>query len=113
MIEALSKLELHHTSASVGEIARVGQERALKEAVKTTHPLIIEHPVTKEPVLFVNPTIAKSVVGMKPSESDLILNFLSDHIKSLDFSCRCKWEPGTVVVWDQVSRFYPLFTFRC
>ncbi|CZT48375.1 probable taurine catabolism dioxygenase [Rhynchosporium secalis] len=105
MVEVLSKLDLNHTSASVGEISRVGLERALKEAVKTTHPLIIEHPVTKEPVLFVNPTIAKSIVGMKSSESDLILNFLSDHIKSLDFSCRCRWEPGTVVVWDQVSVF--------
>ncbi|KAL3452558.1 hypothetical protein BJX65DRAFT_303379 [Aspergillus insuetus] len=99
--EGLHKLKLLHTSASVGEVARVGQERALKEAVKTEHPLVISHPVTKEPVLFVNPTIARHVVGYKPSESDLLLGFLHDHIRSLDFSCRVSWEKGTVVVWDQ------------
>ncbi|KAL4780283.1 hypothetical protein BJX76DRAFT_50524 [Aspergillus varians] len=99
--EGLHRLKLLHTSASVGEVARVGQERALKEAVKTEHPLVISHPVTKEPVLFVNPSIARQVVGYKPSESDLLLGFLHDHIRSLDFSCRVSWEKGTVVVWDQ------------
>ncbi|RDW81139.1 TauD/TfdA dioxygenase family protein [Aspergillus mulundensis] len=99
--EGLHSLKLLHTSASVGEVARVGQERALKEAVKTEHPLVISHPVTKEPVLFVNPTIARQVVGYKPSESNLLLGFLHDHIRSLDFSCRVSWEKGTVVVWDQ------------
>ncbi|KAL4733523.1 hypothetical protein BDV11DRAFT_213746 [Aspergillus similis] len=99
--EGLHRLKLLHTSASVGEIARLGQERALKEAVKTEHPLVISHPVTKEPVLFVNPTIARQVVGYKPSESDFLLGFLHDHIRSLDFSCRVSWEKGTVVVWDQ------------
>ncbi|KAL6232731.1 hypothetical protein BDW75DRAFT_232566 [Aspergillus navahoensis] len=99
--EGLHRLKLLHTSASVGEVARLGQERALKEAVKTEHPLVISHPVTKEPVLFVNPTIARQVVGYKPSESDLLLGFLHDHIRSLDFSCRVSWEKRTVVVWDQ------------
>ncbi|KAL3479911.1 hypothetical protein BJX99DRAFT_267600 [Aspergillus californicus] len=99
--EGLHHLKLLHTSASVGEVARVGQERALKEAVKTEHPLVISHPVTKEPVLFVNPTIARQVVGYKSSESDLLLGFLHEHIRSLDFTCRVSWEKGTVVVWDQ------------
>ncbi|KAL4872998.1 hypothetical protein BDV12DRAFT_182626 [Aspergillus spectabilis] len=88
-------------SPTFREVARVGQERALKEAVKTEHPLVISHPVTKEPVLFVNPTIARQVVGYKPSESDLLLGFLHEHIRSLDFTCRVSWEKGTVVVWDQ------------
>lgn len=61
--ETLSSLHLHHTSASVGEVARLGQERALKEAVNTTHPLVISHPVTDKPLLFVNPKIARTVVG--------------------------------------------------
>ncbi|KAL4955287.1 hypothetical protein BDW69DRAFT_204622 [Aspergillus filifer] len=58
--EDLHRLKLLHTSASVGEVARVSQERALKEAVKTEHPLVISHPVTKEPVLF--RTVAHSPV---------------------------------------------------
>ncbi|KAI1371560.1 taurine catabolism dioxygenase [Hypoxylon crocopeplum] len=99
--QLLGGLSLYHTSASVGEVARIGMERALKEAVNTTQPLIIKHPVTGKSSLFVNPTIARKVEGFLPEESDHLLKFLHDHIKSLDFSCRVKWEKGTVVVWDQ------------
>ncbi|BDD63283.1 hypothetical protein MAP00_008196 [Monascus purpureus] len=99
----LRNLQLLHTSASVGEVARVGQERALSEAVKAVHPLVIAHLVTGESALFVNPTIASEVVGLKPQESQLLLGFLHDHIRSLDFSCQVSWEKGMVLVWDQRS----------
>ncbi|KAF9637108.1 TfdA family Taurine catabolism dioxygenase TauD [Lasiodiplodia theobromae] len=99
----LHSLRLLHTSASVGEVARVGQERALREAVTAEHPLVIRHPVTGQPALFVNPTIAREVVGCLPEESAHVLRFLHEHIRSLDFSCRVRWEKGTVVVWDQRS----------
>lgn len=99
----LAPLTLFHTSASVGEIARIGTERALKEAVKTTHPLVIKHPVTGKPSLFVNPTIARKIEGLLPEESETLLKFLHEHIRSLDFSCRVRWEKGSVVVWDQRS----------
>jgi sulfonate dioxygenase len=99
--ETLSGLKLYHTSASEGEVRRVGQERALAEAINATHPLVIKHPVTGKPSLFVNPTIARQVEGFLPEESDHLLSFLKNHICSLDFNCRVKWEKGTVVVWDQ------------
>ena len=99
--ETLLGLKLHHTSASEGELRRVGAERALQEAISTKHPLVIRHPVTKKPSLFVNPTIAKEVEGFLPEESRSLLSFLHDHIRSLDFGCRVRWERGTVVVWDQ------------
>lgn len=94
----LHGLRLLHTSASVGEVARVGTERALREAVSTTHPLVIRHPVTGQPSLFVNRTIARSVEGFLPEESEALLKFLHGHIQSLDFSCRVRWEKGSVVV---------------
>ncbi|KAL1408006.1 hypothetical protein Q8F55_004803 [Vanrija albida] len=97
----LTDLEIEHTSASKGEVARVGTERALKEAVNATHPLVIAHPVTRKPALFVNPAMGRTVKGFKPEESDHVLGFLHNHIKSLDFSCRVRWAPGTVVIWDQ------------
>lgn len=101
--ETLHPLRLLHTSASVGEVARLGTERALREAVSTTHPLVIRHPVTGRPALFVNPTIARAVDGFLPEESDALLGFLHNHMRSLDFSCRVRWEKGSVVVWDQRS----------
>ncbi|KAI5859987.1 taurine catabolism dioxygenase [Durotheca rogersii] len=99
----LAGLRLEHTSASVGEVARVGAERARREAVRTTHPLVIRQPVTGRPALFVNPTMARRVDGFLPEESDALLAFLHRHVASLDFSCRVRWEKGSVVVWDQRS----------
>ncbi|KAF4470978.1 hypothetical protein FALBO_2106 [Fusarium albosuccineum] len=99
--ETLLSLRLQHTSASEGEVRRVGTERALAEAINTTHSLVIKHPVTGKPALFVNPTIARQVEGFLPEESQHLLCFLHNHIRSLDFNCRVKWEKGTVVIWDQ------------
>ncbi|KAH7030450.1 hypothetical protein B0J12DRAFT_316714 [Macrophomina phaseolina] len=101
--QTLHALKLLHTSASAGEVARVGHERAMREAVKAEHPLVIRHPVTGAPALFVNPAIAREVVGCLPEESAHVLAFLHGHVRSLDFSCRVRWEEGTVVVWDQRS----------
>ncbi|KAJ1337526.1 sulfonate dioxygenase [Microdochium nivale] len=97
----LAPLRLAHTSASAGEVARLGTERALREAVGTTHPLVTRHPVTGEPALFVNPAMARAVEGFLPEESESLLRFLHEHIRSLDFGCRVRWEARTVVVWDQ------------
>lgn len=42
------------------------------------------------------------IVGFDQEESDCILHFLFDHIaKRQDLQCRVRYEPGTVLVWDQ------------
>lgn len=68
------------------------------------HPLTRTHPLLpkgKNQALYVNDQFTRSIVGFKKEESDAILNFLYDHIsKGVDFQARVKWEPGTVVVWD-------------
>lgn len=52
--------------------------------------------------LDVNPVYTKKIVGFEQEESDCILKFLFDHIaKRQDFSCRIRYEAGTVLVWDQ------------
>ncbi|KAL5046897.1 hypothetical protein BDW71DRAFT_197244 [Aspergillus fruticulosus] len=65
-----------------------------EEDVKTEHPLVISHPVTKEPVLFVNPIIARQVVGYKPSGSDPLLGFLHDHIRTVTHSAVPDFKEG-------------------
>lgn len=72
-----------------------------RDAVKNIHPLVRVHPVTGDKILFVNPQFSRRIVGFKQQESDALLNFLYNHLNnSHDLQARAKWEPNTVVIWD-------------
>lgn len=45
--------------------------------------------------------VTRSIDGLKKEESDYLLKFLLDHIgRGIDYQARVRWEPKTVVVWD-------------
>lgn len=74
---------------------------ARRPTIDTIHPVVRKHPVTQRKALWVNHEHTDKVVGWKKAESDMLLNFLYDHIhRGLDFQTRVKWEKGTVVAYD-------------
>ncbi|TRM58801.1 hypothetical protein BD626DRAFT_410151 [Schizophyllum amplum] len=85
------------------EVKNNGTNAVQRRGVLTNkHPVVIVHPVTKQKALYVNPVYTKRIVGFDEEESDYLLKFLFDHIvRGQDFSCRVRYEPGTVLVWDQ------------
>ena len=64
------------------------------------HPLVRTHPVTKRKALYVNPVYTVGVKGMHPEEAAPILAFLNDHMTHENFTCRFRWSPGAVAMWD-------------
>lgn len=85
------------------EIRDNGDKTVLRRPVtRTVHPVVTVHPVTGRKNLFVNSSYTQSIVGFDDDESDYLLKFLFDHInRGHDFSCRIRYEPKTVVLWDQ------------
>ncbi|KAK3377520.1 hypothetical protein B0H63DRAFT_435692 [Podospora didyma] len=82
-----------------GALARGGILR--RDPVRNEHPLVRTHPVTGEKGLFINKGFTRDIVGYKKEESDALLGFLYDHLAyGADFHARVRWEPGTVVIWD-------------
>jgi taurine dioxygenase len=64
------------------------------------HPIVCVHPRTGLKHLFLNPVYTRRLKGFSETESQLILGFFHDHIKSMAFTGRVRWETGTVLVWD-------------
>ena len=65
-----------------------------------THPMIIRHPETGREVLFANPAYTLGIAGMKPEESRPLLDYLFSVAAAPAFTCRMRWTPGTLAIWD-------------
>ena len=79
---------------------------------KAVHPVVVAHPDTGLPILFVNDIFTRGIMNLPPEESDAILPFLIRHVSRPEFTYRHSWSEGDVVVWDNRStQHYALFDF--
>ncbi len=75
-------------------------EDLLRKVRGTAHPLVRSHPVTGEKALYVDPSYGIGIEGMRAEESAPILHYLTEHLTQPAFTCRLRWEPNMLVVWD-------------
>ncbi|MFI4935133.1 MAG: TauD/TfdA dioxygenase family protein [Caulobacterales bacterium] len=68
---------------------------------KNTHPVVIRHPGNGKQALFVNRGFTTRINELDRLESEALLEFLWRHIEThLEFQCRVRWAPNTLVFWD-------------
>jgi taurine dioxygenase len=91
-----------HKFQPPGEIDVTEEYKAMQERrrLTTEHPMVRVHPETGERVLYISPSFLKSIVGMEPRESELILEMLWEHSVRPEFTLRYKWEPNDLAMWD-------------
>tara|TARA_B100000676_G_C18080593_1_gene850892 strand:- start:1950 stop:2768 length:819 start_codon:yes stop_codon:yes gene_type:complete len=80
-----------------------GRERLadmLADNPPVTHPVVIEHPETGRRGLYVNSLFTREIVGMSAPESAVVLRFLFEHVTMPEYTCRFRWEAGSVAFWD-------------
>jgi len=85
----------------LGEAIPFADEEAQRQAFAGCyHPLVRTHPVSGEKALFVDESYAVGIEGMTSAESAPLLSFLAAHISQHAFTCRLRWEPRTLAIWD-------------
>ena len=67
------------------------------------HPVVRVHPVSGRRVLFVNPQFTLRIRDMKEDESGTLLRFLYRQAHIPEYQLRVKWQPHTLVMWDNRS----------
>ncbi len=99
------KTAIHSSSGPENFLDNYNSMSSNKEmAVYTNqHPIIRTNPDSNRKTLFVNRTFTKQIVGMKKEDSDTLLKKIFDHQERLDFTCRFKWTPNAVAIWDNRS----------
>ena len=63
------------------------------------HPLIRTHPETGRKCLFLGDQVQR-FDELTAEESQPLLDQLMKHLRRPEFTCRIRWEPGTLLIWD-------------
>jgi len=66
-------------------------------------PMVTVHPNTGRKSLFVSPTFTTRIDGMRPEESNAILQFVYEHLRKPEFHTRVSWQPHQMTMWDNRS----------
>lgn len=64
------------------------------------HPLVRPHPETGRPALFCSLAYTVGIEGLSDHDAFVLIAELLEHTTSPEHVLRHRWEPGTIVLWD-------------
>ena len=94
-------------SSASADVSRTREDR-LKDSARDDarkeyvagHPVVRVHPETGRRALYVNVAHTIAFEGMTKEESAPLLHYLFRHQVRPDFTCRFRWRPGSIAIWD-------------
>jgi taurine dioxygenase len=70
------------------------------EEYEAEHPAVRTHPDTGRKALYVSRSHTIRFRDMTEEESRPLIDFLQAHQTRPEFTCRVRWSPGTLTIWD-------------
>jgi taurine dioxygenase len=111
--DTLRGLDVVHSAgwaySSDGVLARTAAGRSMhintgdEALAEHVHPAVPTHPETGRSALFVNPTYSVRFAGWSAADSAPLLQHLYTHSTRDAFTCRFRWTPNTLAIWDNRS----------
>ncbi len=68
-----------------------------------SHPVVRTHPVSGKKGIYVNRQFTLRIEGLQPDESRALLDVLFEQAHVPEYQFRLRWEPNTIVFWDNIS----------
>jgi taurine dioxygenase len=92
-------------TSTKAEVSRTREDRlreagAELKALVGTHPVVRTHPETGRQALYVNRAHTSHFQGWTMEESQPLLEYLFAHQVRPEFTCRFRWQPGSLAFWD-------------
>ena len=108
MKKLLNKLKaVHNDSRVAGPKVALNSKRATKvredddwKMTENVHPVVRTHPETGKKCLFINCIYVHHFEGMTEEESNALLDFLYTEATKPEYTCRFRWQTGSVAFWD-------------
>ena len=96
-LRAVHNLDFSRTRRH-GEDPLTDEQRRAKPPVD--HPVVRTHPETGRKALYLSRSHTVCFRDMSEEESRPLIDFLQGHQTRPEFTCRVRWSPGTLTVWD-------------
>ena len=96
------RVAVHDATYNSAGIMRRGMKEVTdpREAPGARHPLVVVHPATKRPALFLGRRRNSYIVGLELDESERLLDRLWAHATKPEFAFRQVWRPHDLILWD-------------
>lgn len=70
------------------------------------HPVLMTHPITGRPVIYVNPGFTTRIDDIPEAESAELLKFLLNHVFQAKYRYVHEWRKGDLLLWDNIGSWH-------
>ena len=70
------------------------------------HPVLLEHPITRRRVIYVNPGFTARIDDVSDAESAELMRYLLDHVMQPKYHYVHEWNLGDLLLWDHLGTWH-------